>query len=248
MKTLALSLLGLAVGGVAHAASPSPRAHGAQVDHLILGIRDLDEGIRRFEERTGVRPMVGGEHPGRGTRNALVSLGNRLYVEILAPQAGAPDSGAAGGLRALADLTPMGWAVSVRDVEDARRRLGDAGFGLSDVMPGSRARPDGTLLEWQTFGIVKPQPTISSGAAVQIAGVPFFIRWGDRTKHPSEDSPGGCALERLRVASPNVDDLRRALAALPLEVELDAAARGRMSVTLRCPKGTVTFGGEAAAR
>jgi hypothetical protein len=238
MRSLVLSLLGFAYGAVAHAASPEPPTSGAHVDHLILGTRDLDEGIRRFEERTGVRPMAGGEHPGRGTRNAIVSLGPGLYIEILAPQASAPDSGAAAALRALTDLTPYGWAVFVPDVDTARRRLGDAGFGLSAIEPGSRARPDGSLLEWKTFEIEKPP----------LAGVPFFIRWGDGTTHPSKDSPSGCRLERLRILSPNADDLRRLFASLALDVTIEAGARGAMDVTLRCPKGTVQFRGDVSPR
>ena len=203
-------------------------------DHLILGIRDLDEGMRLFEERTGVRPASGGVHPGRGTRNALVSLGPGLYIEILAPQAGVPDSPRADGLKPLADLTPMGWAVSVPDVAAARDRLTAAGFGLGAVAPGARARPDGKRLEWQTFEIDKPP----------MAGVPFFIRWGDGTTHPSQDSPAGCRLDALRVLSPNDADLRRAFAALPMEVPVEKAARPRLEMTLRCPKGTVRFAGE----
>ena len=204
----------------------------AHVDHLILGTRDLDEGIRRFEERTGVRPVVGGEHPGRGTRNALVSLGPGLYVEILAPQATAPDSSRVAELRALTDLTPVGWAVFVGDVDAARRRLSDAGVSLSGIKPGSRARPDGSLLEWKTFEIEKPP----------LAGVPFFIRWGDGTTHPSKDSPGGCRLAGLRILSSDADGLRRVLASLALvDVAVEAGGRGAMDITLRCPKGTVQF-------
>ena len=235
MKSLFLSLLGLAWGALAHAAAPpEPRAADVRVDHLILGARDLDEGMRRFEERTGVRPTVGGEHPGRGTRNALVSLGPGLYIEILAPQAGAPDSGTVSDLRARTDLTPFGWAVFVGDVEGARRRLGEAGMEVSTIFPGSRARPDGKLLEWRTFGITKPQ----------IAGMPFFIRWGDGTTHPSQDSPSGCRLERLSVVSPDADPLRRALAALPLEVAAQSGPHAGLDITLRCPKGAVQFRGD----
>ena len=208
-----------------------------QADHLILGIRDLDEGIRQFESRTGVRPVAGGVHPGRGTRNALVSLGPGLYIEILAPQAGVPDSPRADGLKTLSDLTPMGFAVAVRDLLTARERLIGAGFGLSEIVPGARARPDGSRLSWQTFGIEKPE----------MAGVPFFIRWGDGTTHPSQDSPAGCRLDALRVVSPDASDLARALAALPLKVPLEKGARLEMAVTLRCPKGTVRFAGEGPA-
>jgi catechol 2,3-dioxygenase-like lactoylglutathione lyase family enzyme len=238
MKTLFLTLLSLACGAQVHAAPPEPRAVEAHVDHLVLGVRDLDEGIRLFEERTGVRPKVGGEHPGRGTRNALVSLGASLYIEILAPQVNAPDSGRVAWLRQQSDLTPFGWAVFVRDVEAARQRLGEAGFELSEVVPGSRARPDGTLLEWKAFDIAKPE----------IPMIPFFIRWGDGTTHPSQDSPSGCLLERLRVVTTDVDGLRRVLAALAVDVTTEKGLKPDLNIVLRCPKGTVELRGDQGSR
>ena len=55
------------------------------LDHVIIGCNDLDAGIRFVQERTGVRAVPGGVHPDRGTSNALLSLGDRQYLEIMAP-------------------------------------------------------------------------------------------------------------------------------------------------------------------
>jgi hypothetical protein len=202
-----------------------------QVDHIILGTARLDEGIDAFAERTGVRPVFGGNHPGRGTRNALVALGGGQYLEILAPQPDAPPSEAVTHLRQLAELTPIGWAVSTTDVEATIRALRHNGFDTSPPSRGSRMRPDGTTLEWTTLGITKPQ----------FEGAPFFIRWSTQSVHPSRDSPTGCNLTDLTLGVPDRTEPQRLIALLGLRAGVRSASRFRMELILQCPKGDVRF-------
>jgi glyoxalase-like protein len=79
------------------------------LDHILLGCNDLDGGVAFVEKRTGVRAIFGGIHPERGTRNALLSLGENHYLEIIAPDPQQGGTSDMRNLRQLAEPRLVGW-------------------------------------------------------------------------------------------------------------------------------------------
>ena len=63
-------------------------------DHFLLYCDDLNEAIDKIENLTGVKPVIGGKHVGKGTHNAVVSLASSngdgstqfppIYLELIA--------------------------------------------------------------------------------------------------------------------------------------------------------------------
>ena len=204
------------------------------VDHLIIGASDLDRGIAWLEQRTGVRAAIGGSHPGRGTRNALIALRGRQYVELIAPDP-AQAADLAAHLRSFDDPRLIGWAAATSDVEALAKRIRVMEHEPSAPRPGSRARPDGRVLKWTTVAVN------SKFAADGVDPIPFFIQWAQESAHPSGDSPAGCALTSLEFEHPNADDLSDALGRLEISATVRQAQAVTIVATLNTPKGVVVI-------
>jgi glyoxalase-like protein len=200
------------------------------LDHVILGVASLGPGIEEFARLTGVVAMRGGQHPGRGTENALVSLGSGRYLEILAPIVPRPESMSRSGSTRLA-LTPAGWALHTRALDALIGRVRAAGFEVVGPIPGSRLTPDSTLLQWRT--------ATATGAGLELA--PFFIEWAVTTAHPSTTAPTGCRLVGLELTEPDPTRLRALFAAVGYHLEAHAGSPRAARLTLDCPRGRVTF-------
>jgi Glyoxalase-like domain len=199
------------------------------MDHLVFGVPDLEQGIDLVERRTGVRAEFGGKHPGRGTHNALLSFGNRQYLEIIAIDPEQPSTAEVmfAGLRELKEPRFVSWAVAVPDVGEIARRAKAAGIATVGPLDGSRRQADGSMLEWTTLRL-----------ASELELAPFFIAWG-KTTHPSETTPEGCRLLSFTIEHPKAEELRKLLAALGAEAHVRAGATPRLTTRLATPKGEV---------
>jgi len=199
------------------------------LDHILLGCSDLDRGIAFVEEQLGVRAAFGGVHPGRGTRNALLSLGERQYLEIIAPdpqQSHAPDNY---GLKERTGPGLVGWAAHSGDVSQLAARLRSANIPFDGPTPGSRKRPDGRLLKWQTLNLKDNHSGL----------LPFFIEWSVGTIHPSVDAPIGCKLGRFEISTSNDVELQRLCSLLSLDVRIGHAQKSELHARIAGPNGRV---------
>ena len=61
-----------------------PAAPLATLDHLVVAATTLADGIDYVAATTGATPQPGGKHVAMGTHNALLRLGERVYLEIIA--------------------------------------------------------------------------------------------------------------------------------------------------------------------
>jgi len=197
-------------------------------DHILLGAADLDAGIRWVEERTGVRARFGGSHPGRGTRNALLALGEHHYLEIIAPDPAQSDVPDERELQQLSSPRIIQWAVHTEDIAAVKRAAEANGIKTNGPQAGSRQRPDGKTLRWQALAIESTTPL-----------VPFFIQWAQESPHPSSDSPQLGPVKSLRFESPEADELRRILRGVGIEAEIRKSDLPRILVAVQTAKGLI---------
>jgi hypothetical protein len=197
------------------------------LDHILLGVSDLDEGVAFVKEHTGVAAPFGGVHPGRGTRNALLSLGERHYLEIIAPDPAQPGSPDKYGLKRLAAPRLIGWAAHPGGLDAFAARLRNAHLAFDGPTPGSRNRPDGRLLQWKTLNLHDDQTGL----------LPFFIEWSADTVHPSADAPPGCKILRFELSTPSSPELQRICTLLGLDVTVTHGEKPRLLASIAGPDG-----------
>lgn len=200
------------------------------VDHVILPVRDLALEAGELKARYGLAFVEGGRHPGWGTANWIVPLGDS-YLELIA----IADHEAAGRSafgQWIAAATPgrlLGWAVRTDSIDAVGQRLGQP------VLPGSRDTPSGAVISWRSVG---------ADIAAREPSLPFFIQWGD-----GEPLPGAAAVRHrdgpvtLKLLSVAADQERLAdwLGDHDLPIAVTGLS-GTSAITLTGGRGDFTLG------
>jgi len=197
------------------------------LDHIILGCNDLDLGMELVEQNTGVRPAIGGVHPGRGTRNALLSLGERRYLEIIAPDPAQQKIVHFPQIREMKDPRLIGWAVHPPDITATAKLLRENQIAFSGPDDGSRKRPDGRVLNWKTINLADDRHGI----------LPFFIEWSADSVHPSKDAPKKGELDYFTVMGVDPAELSQVFKRIGVDAAVERSDKDRLRVHITGPKG-----------
>jgi hypothetical protein len=210
---------------------------GAALDHLLWGAPDLDAEVSAFARRSGVQPAPGGVHPGRGTRNALLSLGSNQYLEIVAPDPEQEPSGSSRGksLARLPHAQLVAWAAKARNAEETVSKARAASFG-ADLYEMSRLTPDGRKLAWKIVEISE-----HGGGLL----VPFFIQWLT-LDHPASDSPRGLRLTSFYLESAHPERISQMMLHLGLDVAVRPGSADRLVAVLQSPYGEIRLESDAS--
>lgn len=209
----------------------------SELDHITITAPTLLAGAAHVAEVLGVPMQAGGEHPRMGTHNLLLRLGERLFLEVIAPNpaAPAPNRPRWFGLDALTSTSPpclSTWVVRTPDIQPTAARASEA---LGPVEPMSRG-----ALNWHI--------TIPADGALPLDGCgPALIQW-HTDKHPALALPDqGVSLLSLVLHHPEPARVERLLASLalvgPVRVAaLPAATRPCLSAQLQTPCGVRVLG------
>jgi len=155
-----------------------------QLDHIVIAHPDLDLAMEEFADLTGCTPAYGGPHLGGGTHNALVSLGDSVYLELISPD---PKQINERTIRQASNLGQriarfeanqlLAWAVRSDSLDAMSGNL--HGFDTAVPFDMSRKQPDGETLNWRLMNLLHHD---LRGFA------PFFIDWLE-CPHPARTNP-----------------------------------------------------------
>jgi hypothetical protein len=199
------------------------------IDHIVLVVPDLAATCATLANDWGASIGVGGAHPRHGTHNALLRLGQRCYLEILAadpavPAAQRSDRGKR--VAAIDSPTLLEAIFAIASPTDRFLRGLPSHVTVESDAEGRRLRPDGAEVKWRLLGLTD----------ATVGRLPDMIEW--LSPHPSADLPEGAMLERFGLYHPQADMLAPTLIGLAGDDPLLTVMPGHgLAADIKLPKG-----------
>jgi len=227
LPTLLLAAAFSPAGPLSAAAGTSPTP--LKVDHATICGSALAPMESAFAE-AGIPTEYGGPHATGGTHMALLGFEDGSYLELIAPQGSRSSVRESPWGKTMAgDAGPCAWAVATPDIRGSVDRLAARRVTTSGPEPGSRAKPDGTVIRWKTATL---------GKGIRGTTLPFLIE--DVTPRqlrvrptPSAAAGGLTGIRFVVVAVPRlgsaIAEFRKAWGWAAPEIETDRELGARLA-------------------
>ncbi|WP_010529391.1 VOC family protein [Lentibacillus jeotgali] len=172
------------------------------IDHIVVAARDPEKAAKDFGKKHDITVTEGGRHANWGTYNFLAYFRNECYIEWIGIF---DETTAARSENPLIHLLsrelaeghegPIQLAFRTEQMDKDVKNLQNLNVPYTGPIPGSRKRPNGSLLEWRM---------LFAEAERQV--LPFHIEWG-KVKNTSQDPKqiNDKAISAVSVSATDID-------------------------------------------
>ncbi len=124
------------------------------IDHIIIGVHDLEKAATQFSQKLGLAVSGGGIHPTGGTANRIIVIGD-TYLELMAIYKSEEAQ------QSLRDRLAMqegylNFVLASNDIEAETRAMSNRGIHVLGPTPGSLRAADGRTRSWSRLDIERP--------------------------------------------------------------------------------------------
>lgn len=198
------------------------------IDHLIFAAPTLEEGMDKIENLLGIRPIIGGQHQGRGTHNALLALED-IYFEVIAPDPLQLEVARPLWMKTDQAMRPhlWTWAAGHTNLLGLEKIAQEHQIPIGEVRSGTRTQPNGNILKWQLT-----EPILDNENGI----MPFFLNWGD-TVHPSKTLPQAGKVLSFKAIHPNPSRIMNQLQKLGINLLVEKGERPSLEASIQTTSG-----------
>lgn len=207
---------------------------GRNIDHIVYAVPDLEEAIDQLEKRLGVRPQFGGRHTTKGTKNALLNLGNACYLEILAVDESNTDIFAPRwmGIDLIETSKITRWSIKSDQLTQDQAILQSYQKELGEIQKGQRKLSNGKLIQWEMIlPLAEPEVDI----------LPFMTDWTYSSIHPTDSLPQLCELVSIELMHPEPKSIQEYLEKLNLSMTISQDQNPIIRISIQTPNGIVSL-------
>ena len=124
------------------------------IDHIIIGVQDLERAAAQFGQKLGLLASGGGVHPSGGTANRIIVIGD-TYLELIAVRV--PDETHPGMLERLAKGEGyLNVVLASNDIEAEGTAMRERGVPVFGPTPGQLRSADGRARGWSSINVEQP--------------------------------------------------------------------------------------------